>query len=388
MTFQGFTGSGSFQFVANINLRFGSGTAQILATELHALGVSKPFVMVDPGVFQGDVAAPILKALETAGIAARLFTEIESNPADVTIERAFAVAQTSDCDSVVGIGGGSAMDSAKGVALLMSNGGAIVDYDGMNKVKRDLPPVIAIPTTAGTGSEVTANAAVTRASDHYKMSLRSPRLLPKLAIVDPLLLRTLPRGAAAASGLDALTHAIEGFLSVRASPLSDFFALQAMSLLAPNVRAFVANPENLEAASSMALGSMLAGLVVSNTGTGNDHALARAIGGLCDVAHGVATAMLLPHVMAFNASARPERYLEIANAIGVSTQGGPREVAARAIDEIRQLLIDLDLPTRLRDVGVPQERLPEVVEVAIKNVGPNPRRTTPTDLSAILSAVY
>jgi 1,3-propanediol dehydrogenase len=201
-------------------------------------------------------------------------------------------------------------------------------------------------------------------------------------------LRTLPRGAAAASGLDALTHAIEGFLSVRASPLSDMFALQAMNLLASNVRAFVANPENLDAASRMALGSMLAGLVVSNTGTGNDHALARAIGGLCDVAHGVATAMLLPHVMAFNASARPERYVEIAKAIGVAVQGSPREVATHAIDEIRQLLTDLDLPTRLRDVGVPQERLQEVVEVAIKNVGPNPRRTSPQDLSAILSAVY
>jgi len=388
MTFQGFTGGGMFQFVANINLRFGSGTAQTLAAELGALGVSKPFVMIDPGVHQGGVTAPILKALEAGGLAARVFTEIESNPADVTIERAFAVAQKSDCDSVVGIGGGSAMDSAKGVGLLMANGGAIADYDGMNKVKRDLPPVIAIPTTAGTGSEVTANAAVTRASDHYKMSLRSPRLLPKLAIIDPLLLRTLPRGAAAASGLDALTHAIEGFLSVRASPLSDMFALQAMNLLASNVRAFVANPENLEAASSMALGSMLAGLVVSNTGTGNDHALARAIGGLCDVAHGVATAMLLPHVMAFNASARPERYVEIAKAIGISAQGGPREVAMRTIDEVRQLLTDLDLPTRLRDVGVPQERLQEVVDVAIKNVGPNPRRTSPKDLSAILSAVY
>jgi alcohol dehydrogenase class IV len=388
MTFQDFTGSNSFQFVANVNLRFGGGTAQTLASELTALGVSKPFVMVDPGVYEGGVAAPILKALEAAGIAARIFTEIEPNPSDVTIERAFATAKKSDCDSVVGIGGGSAMDSAKGVGLLMTNGGAVAGYDGTNKVKHDLPPVVAIPTTAGTGSEVTANASVTRASDHYKMSLRSPRLLPKLAIVDPLLLRTLPRAAAAASGLDALTHAVEGYLSVRASPLSDFFALRAMELLAPNVRSFVANPENLEAASSMALGSMLAGLVVSNTGTGNDHALARALGGLCEMPHGVATAMLLPHVMTFNAAARPDRYVDIARAVGVSTQGSPREVAARVIDEVRQLLVDLDLPTRLRDIGVPEQRLPEVVDVAIKNVGPNPRRTSPQDLAAILSAVY
>ena len=388
MAFQGFSGGAAFQFVASVNLRFGGGTAQTLGTELAALGVSKPFVIVDPGVFQGGVAGPVLKALEASGIAARVFTEIEPNPADATIERAFAIAQKSDCDAVVGIGGGSAMDSAKGVGLLMTNGGAVADYDGTNKVRHDLPPIVAIPTTAGTGSEVTANAAVTRASDHYKMSLRSSRLLPKLAIVDPLLLRTLPRAAAAASGLDALTHAIEGYLSVRASPLSDFFALHAMRLLAPNVRAFVANPENLEAASSMALGSMLAGLVVSNTGTGNDHALARALGGLCEVAHGVATAMLLPEVMTFNASARPERYVEIASAIGVSTAGGSREVAARAIGEIRQLLVDLELPTRLRDVGVPKDKLSAIVDVAIKNVGPNPRRTSPQDLAAILSAVY
>lgn len=388
MSFQNFTGSGSFQFVGNINLRFGSDTAQTLAAELNALGVSKPFVMIDPGAFHGGVAEPILKALDAGGIAARVFVEIEPNPRDDTIERAFEVAHASGCDSVVGIGGGSAMDSAKGVGLLMTNGGAIAEYDGINKIRNDLPPVIAIPTTAGTGSEVTANAAVTRSSDHYKMSLRSPRLLPRVAIVDPQLLRTLPRGAAAASGLDALTHAIEGYLSVRASLLSDFFALRAMELIAPSVRAFVANPENLEAASSMALGSMLAGLVVSNTGTGNDHALARALGGLCDVTHGVATAMLLPHVMSFNAPARPERYTDIARAMGISTHGSTREVASRAIDEIRQLLLDLDLPIRLRDVGVPQEKLPAIVEVAIKNVGPNPRRTSEQDLTAILSAAY
>lgn len=388
MTFQGFTGSGAFQFVGNINLRFGGGSAQTLPAELKALGVRKPFVMIDPGVFQASVAAPILKALEGAGVAATVFTEIEPNPRDDTIHRAFDVAKASGSDGIVGIGGGSAMDSAKGVGLLMTNGGAIADYDGINKVGNDLPPVVAIPTTAGTGSEVTANAALTRSSDHYKMSLRSPRLLPKVAIVDPLLLKTLPRGVAAASGLDALTHAIEGYLSVRASPLSDFFALRAMELLALNVRAFVANPENLEAASSMALGSMLAGLVVSNTGTGNDHALARALGGLCDVTHGVATAMLLPHVMAFNASARPERYVDIARAIGIATHGTPREVAARTVDEMHQLLRDLDLPLRLRDVGVGEDKVPALVEVAIKNVGPNPRRTAAKDLEAILKAVY
>jgi len=388
VTFQGFAGGTGFQFVGNINLRFGTGAAHTLPAELGALGARRPFVMVDPGVLQGNVAAPILKALEVAGVSAHVFSEIEPNPRDDTIHGAFEVARSAGCDSIVGIGGGSAMDSAKGVGLLMTNGGRLADYDGTNKVVKDLPPVVAIPTTAGTGSEVTANAALTRSGDHYKMSLRSPRLLPKLAIVDPLLLRTLPRSVAAASGLDALTHAIEGFLSVRASPLSDFFAIRAIELMAPNIRAFVANPENLEAASSMALGSMMAGLVVSNTGTGNDHALARALGGLCDLTHGVATAMLLPHVMSFNASARPDRYYAIARAMAIPADGTPREVASRTVTEIQQLLQDLDMPTRLRDVGVSQDKLTAVVDVALKNVGPNPRRTSAKDLEKILMAVY
>lgn len=388
MSFVGFSGGTSFQFAANINLRFGCGISSTLPAELAALGVRKPFLMIDPGLHQGGVTAPILQALEAADIAFTLFTELESNPRDETIHRAFDVAKAAECDGVVGIGGGSAMDAAKGVAVLMSNGGSIGDYDGLNKVTKDLPPVVVIPTTAGTGSEVTANAALTRSSDHYKMSLRSPRLLPKLAMLDPLLLRTLPRGVASTSGLDALTHAIEGYLSVRASLLSDFFALRAMELLTRNIRAFVANPENVEASSSMLMGSMLAGLVISNTGTGNDHALARALGGLCDVAHGVATALLLPQVMAFNASARPERYVDIARAIGVSTAGTAREVAMRVVDEMQQLLRELDVPLRLRDVGVPEDKIAALVEVALKNVGPNPRRTNAADLEKILRAVY
>ncbi len=388
MSFVGFSGSTAFQFVANINLRFGCGISGTLVAELAVLGVRKPFLIIDPGLHQGGVATPILQALEVAQIAFTSFTEIESNPRDLTIHRAFDVAKVAGCDGVVGIGGGSAMDAAKGVAVLMSNGGAIGDYDGLNKVTKDLPPLVVIPTTAGTGSEVTANAALTRSSDHYKMSLRSPRLLPKLAILDPLLLRTLPRGVASTSGLDALTHAIEGYLSVRASPLSDFFALRAMELLAHNIRAFVANPENVEASSGMLMGSMLAGLVISNTGTGNDHALARALGGLCDVAHGVATALLLPQVMAFNASARPDRYIDIARAIGVSTAGTAREVAMRVVDEVQQLLRELDVPMRLQDVGVPEDKITKLVEVALKNVGPNPRRTAAVDLEKILRAVY
>lgn len=388
MSLVGFTGNSLFQFTAHINLRVGNGAALQLPAELDALNVKNPFFVIDPGVHQAGLCKPILEKLEQLGRPFSVFTDVEPNPRDTSIQAAFEIAQKSQCDGVVGIGGGSAMDSAKGIALLLTNGGNIQDYDGINKVSKDLPPVIAIPTTAGTGSEVTANSALTRSADHYKMSLRSPRLLPKLAILDPALLRTLPRSVASTSGMDALTHAIEGFLSVRASPVSDLFALEAMRLIAQNIRPFVANPENQHAATQMLLGSMLAGLVISNTGTGNDHALARALGGLCDVAHGTATALLLPEVLRFNASAQPERFRQIAEAMGVPTTGTPREIANTLVDEISYLLDELGVPRRLRDVGVQESHLPDLVQVALKNVGPNPRRTNAKDLETILQALF
>ncbi len=388
MSLAGFTGNTQFQFTANINLRSGPGSALLLARELEAFGARRPFIIIDPGVHACGACTDVLGSLEAAGIQALVFTAIEPNPRDTTIHTAFEQARQNDCDSVVGIGGGSAMDAAKGVAVLLSNGGQIQDYDGINKVGKDLPPVIAIPTTAGTGSEVTANSALTRSKDHYKMSLRSPRLLPRLAILDPTLLRSLPHSVAATSGMDALTHAIEGYLSVRASPMSDLFALEAIRLIAAHLRPFVANPENAQAASQMLTGSMLAGLVISNTGTGNDHALARALGGLCDIAHGTATALLLPQVLAFNAIAQPERMRHIAQAMGLSTAGSAREISEWLVQDIDTLLDELHIPRKLSELGVQQAQIPDLVQVALKNVGPNPRRTNAADLERILRTLY
>lgn len=387
MRFSSFSGTAAFQFAANINLRFGAGTSASLPSELKALNVKRPFVVLDPGLKTNGAVSAILDNVASSGLAFEPFSEVEPNPRDSTVHRAFEAAKRADADGFVGIGGGSAMDAAKGIALLTTNPGPITDYDGINKVAHALPPVIAMPTTAGTGSEVTANIALTNSSTHYKMSVRSPRLLPALAILDPLLLATLPKHVAAASGMDALTHAIEGYLSLRASPMSDVLALEAMRLVGRNLRAFVANPENLEASSAMLMGSMLAGLVISNTGTGNDHAIARALGGLCDTPHGLATAMLLAPVMRFNASARPARYRDIARAIGLDVNGSERDIAQRACDEIAALQLELGIPSRLREIGVTEAHIPDLVRVALKNVGPNPRRTDAKDLEALLASM-
>ena len=189
-------------------------------------------------------------------------------------------------------------------------------------------------------------------------------------------------------GLDALSHAIEGYLSVRASALSDVFALEAIRLIGGNLRPFVANTEHAESASAMALGSTLAGFVISNTGTGNDHAIARALGGLFDTPHGLATGLLLPHVMRYNAPARPARYRRIAEAMGVATAGGDVEVGERVCDEVARLVRDVGVPDRLSAIEVDRGRIPELVAIALKNVGPNPRRTSSEDMRALIESAF
>jgi len=383
-----FSGSAVFQFTAHINLRFGAGASRQTAGEIAEMGLRRAFVVTDPGVHKAGLSDGLLQGLKASGISTEVFSEVEANPRDATIHAGAEKARAFGADVYVGIGGGSAMDAAKGMALLATNGGNIRDYDGINKVGKDLPFLVAIPTTAGTGSEVTANAALTNSDTHYKMSVRSPRLLPKLAVVDPQLLSSLPRMVAATAGLDALSHAIEGYLSVRASALSDVFALEAIRLIGGNLRPFVANTAHAESASAMALGSTLAGFVISNTGTGNDHAIARALGGLFDTPHGLATGLLLPHVMRYNAPARPARYRRIAEAMGVTTAGGDVEVGERVCDEVARLVRDVGVPDRLSAIEVDRGRIPELVAIALKNVGPNPRRTSSEDMRALIESAF
>lgn len=383
-----FSGSLGFQFAAHINLRFGAGAVDALPGEILAMGARKVMIVTDPGVHRAGLANGLVEGLKKVGITVEVFSEVESNPRDTTIHLGAARASSFGPEMFIGFGGGSAMDAAKGIALLTTNGGAIGDYDGTDKVKKDLPYLIAIPTTAGTGSEVTANAALTNSTTHSKMSVRSPRLMPKMAVVDPLLLASLPKTMASTAGLDALSHAIEGFLSLRASVLSDVFALESIRLIGRHLRPFVANPANVEAASGMALGSTLAGFVISNTGTGNDHAIARALGGLFDTPHGLATGVLLAHVMRFNAPARPERFVRIAEALALSTDGDEVVVAERVCAAIERLVSDVGVPTHLGQIDVDRARIPELVAIALKNVGPNPRRTSEADMKELIETAF
>ncbi|WP_161781904.1 iron-containing alcohol dehydrogenase [Thermanaerosceptrum fracticalcis] len=384
-----FTVDNGFSFDARLNIRFKAGIVKNIGKELSAMGIKNVLIVTDPGVLKVKLHENLVTTLNQENIKFEVFSEVEPNPRDTTCEKAAEFAKELNVDAVIGIGGGSSLDTAKCVGFLMTNPGRVKDYDGSGKVKNEPIPIIAIPTTAGTGSEVTANAAITDTEKHIKMSVRSPKIIPHLAVLDPELLKTLPQHIAAFSAMDALIHAIESFLSRRATAFSDYFNLKAIELLSKYIRPFYAEPSNTEAAGNMLIGSMLAGLGISNTGTGNAHALGRVLGGSYDMAHGLACSVVFPYVLKFNAMAQPQKFVEIARAMDLKTEGlNEKEIGQKVVREIYELLRELNIPVKLSELNVTKESFNDMVKVAITNVAPNPRKTTEVDLVSILEEAF
>ncbi|MFZ7103106.1 MAG: iron-containing alcohol dehydrogenase [Peptococcaceae bacterium] len=378
-----------FDFAAKLNIKFKPGAVKELGRHLANEGMRSVLIVTDPGVLKAKLPENLIFSLEEESIKYQVFADVESNPRDSTIEKGAQLAKGIKIAAVIGIGGGSALDTAKCVSFLQTNSGRIKDYNGRDKVKNEPVPMIAIPTTAGTGSEVTANAAITDTERHLKMSVRSPKIIPQLTVLDPELLSTLPQHIAAFSSMDALIHAAESYLSRNANFLSDFYNLQALELLSKYIRPFYAEPANIEAASNMQLGSMLAGLGISNTGTGNAHALGRALGGAYDMAHGLACSVVFPYVMKFNAPAQPEKFIKIAAAMNLQIKGlSKMEIAAKVVDEMFGLLRELKIPAKLRELNVAKESFTDMAKIAIKNVSPNPRKTTEADIIQLFEEAY
>ncbi|MGQ9668200.1 MAG: iron-containing alcohol dehydrogenase, partial [Anaerolineae bacterium] len=272
------------------------------------------------------------------------------------------------CDAIIGLGGGSPIDAAKGIAVLASNGGHIHDYEGVNKVTHPLSPMIMIPSTAGTGADVSQFAVITDTRRKVKMVLVSKSLVPDISIVDPLLLTTKDAMLTANTGLDALAHAIEAYISLAATPMTDVLALNAIRLIAGNLRESVASQTNLRAKEAMAMASLQAGLAFSNAILGAVHAMAHQLGGLRDMPHGVVDAILLPYVMEYNLIAAVDRFVDIAAAMGESVNGlGRRDAAALAIRAVRQLNYDLGIPKGLREIGLGVEDIPRLSQNAVKD---------------------
>ncbi len=371
-----------FRFSVPQNIIVGRGNLSKLPDAVKALGTSRAFIVSDPTLEKMGTVQKCVDSLTAAGITSDAFTETEGNPSVETVDKATMQFKASGADCIVALGGGSSMDVGKAVGILAKYGGSITEYEGADKVPGDIVPLVAIPTTAGTGSEVTAFSVITDHSRNYKLTVFSYKLIPAYAILDADLITTVPASVAAACGMDALIHALEAYISRDASPFSEAMSEKAMELIGKNIRRYVANRADTEAAEGMIVGSLFAGIAFSWARLGDVHAMSHPVSAYFNVAHGVANSILLPTVVDYNALADNGKYLKIYNYIARCPQTADEFEPEKLGDAIRELNKTLGIPASLSEVGVTSEHFDAMAEDAMKsgNVAVNPRLTTKKDI--------
>lgn len=381
----------SFQFLCPTKLVFEVGGAEILGEKLKAEGWKNAFITADKGILDSGLVKKITGTFEQNGMRHTVFSDFDANPTTRSIEKGSDIFKQSDCDVLVGIGGGSSMDTAKGIAILATNAGPLQAYEGADKIPNPVPPVVAVPTTAGTGAEVTASTVLTDRERKYKLSIRSNHLIPVVALLDPLVLCSLPPKVIASTGMDAFVHAVEAYISLWSSPVTDQMAMAAIRSITENIRPFYANPDNINAAGNMLLASTMAGMSFANARVGCIHALAHALGGFYNLPHGLACAVLLSPAIEYMLISDPDKISNIASAMGADVNGlNALEAAEQAVSEIEKLITSLDLPTNFKAFSVKEEDIPRIVESALKtgiHVS-SPRKIDGEGLETILRAVF
>lgn len=374
-----------FMFSIPQNIVFGKSSLKKLPSLLQKSAGGKVLIISDRGLEKVGAVKKVIDILDEAGIGHEEFLDIEPNPSIETVKAATTAYKKSKSTGMIALGGGSPMDVAKAAGVLAVYGGEITQYEGADKVPGKIVPIIAIPTTAGTGSEVTSFAVITDKARNYKLTVFSYELVPSYAILDPEMIMSLPPSIAAATGMDALVHAIEAYLSKAASPFTDAMAEKAMKLIGKNIRLFVADRSNEEAACSMMIASTFAGVAFAWARLGNVHAMAHPLGGFFNVPHGVANAILLPTVLEYNALADNGRYEIIYDLIKESKEKDYYFDPHTLVREIRKLNGDLGIPEGLEQVGVTADRIPEMAADAMKsgNIAVNPRKSNVKDIEML-----
>ena len=343
--------------VLNETSYHGKGAINEIAPEIQARGFAKAFVCSDPDLIKFGVTKKVTDVLDAAGIAYDIFSDIKPNPTIENVQNGVAAFKESGADCIVAIGGGSSMDTAKAIGIIITNPefADVRSLEGVAPTKNKCTPIIAVPTTAGTAAEVTINYVITDAEKNRKMVCVDVHDIPVVAVVDPDMMATMPKGLTAATGMDALTHAIEGYITKGAWEMSDMFHIKAIELIAKSLRGAVENTD--EGREGMALGQYIAGMGFSNVGLGIVHSMAHPLGALYDTPHGVANAIILPTVMEYNAPATGEKYRDIATAMGVQGVADMtlEEARAAAINAVKQLSLDVGIPADLKEIVKPAD---------------------------------
>ena len=378
------------RLVLNETSYHGAGAIAEIATEAVGRGFSKALVCSDPDLIKFGVTKKVTDVLDGAGLAYEIYSNIKPNPTIENVQQGVAAFKAAEADYIIAIGGGSSMDTAKGIGIVIANPdfADIRSLEGVAPTKNKSVPIFAVPTTAGTAAEVTINYVITDVEKNRKMVCVDPKDIPVVAFVDPEMMSSMPKGLTAATGMDALTHAIEGYITAAAWELSDMFHLKAIEIISRSLRGAVANTP--EGRADMALGQYVAGMGFSNVGLGIVHSMAHPLGALYDTPHGVANAIILPTVMEYNAEATGEKYREIARAMGVKgvddmTQ---EEYRKAAVDAVRQLSIDVGIPTDLKDIVKPED-IPFLAQSAYDDAcrPGNPKETSVEDITKLYESL-
>ncbi|MBC3194974.1 iron-containing alcohol dehydrogenase [Pseudonocardia sp. C8] len=346
---------------------FGADSLPEAAHAALRLGARRPFVVTDPGVTEAGWPAELLGHLRAAGLRPQLWNEITQNPKDHEVHAGFARYENSGCDVVIGIGGGSVIDAAKGVALLATNGGTIGDYEGIDRITHPIPPLVMVPSTSGTGADVSQFCIITDTERLTKLTIMGRALVPDVSVIDPRLLVTMPDWLNAATGLDALTHGIEAFVSLAHGPLTDTHALHAVALVHTNLPTTMLRRTDEGPRTAMAQAALEAGLAFTNAILGATHAMSHQVGGMLDLPHGLINGVLLPHVIRFNGAGDPTRFVPIAQAMGLDARPGmPGDEAVDMVaGEVRKLADEVGVPTGLGAIGVREGDVPRLARLTL-----------------------
>ncbi len=359
--------------------------------DIKVLGFKKALVVTDKVLVDIGLVGQVVEKLGTVGITCEIYDESKPNPTVKNVEDGVKQLQSAGCDCVISLGGGSPHDCAKGIALVNSNGGSIKDYEGVDVSAKPQTPLICINTTAGTASEITRFCIITDEARHVKMAIVDKNTTPVMSVNDPSLMQGMPPSLTAATGMDALTHAVEAYVSTAATPVTDACALQAVQIISTWLRTAVYDGENMDAREQMAYGQLLAGMAFNSASLGYVHAMAHQLGGFYDLPHGVCNAILLPHVQAFNARVCPEQLAQVAAAMGVDISGiSDRDGADHALAEIQGLAMDIGIPEGLSELEVQEKDFPALADNALKDACgmTNPIQATKEEIIEIFEAAF
>lgn len=382
------------EFITPAQIVVGSGAVEQLGDQCRKRGWRKALIVSDKIMQSLGLVTRVEQLLAASEIGSAVYAGVNTEPVVEFVQEGLQIFKDAECDFVVSVGGGSPIDAAKAIAVMATNPGSIELYKGIGKITTPGVPLVAIPTTAGTGSEATLYTVITDQKTDVKMLIGSPYLMPTLAIVDPLLTLSSPPGVTAATGVDALVHAIEAYVSVKRQPMTDIFCLSAIELISQNIRQAWSNGNNIEAREKMMLGAMQAGIAFSNSSVALVHGMSRPIGANFHIAHGVSNAALLAVVTQFSLIGDPVRYAEVARAMGEPIEGlSMMKAADRSVKAIRRLVSDIKIPS-LKQLGVERERLmelaPAMADAAIDSGSPNnnPRKPTRQEIIELYALAY